>query len=95
MSGQSREFDDLLHQRITVVQELAVANAEHHRLLQLTGGADFLALMRGKELDEVDGHEVALTELETNQALMDALHVKLDRIDQALAEMKTNGKCHE
>ncbi|MCV0426625.1 MAG: hypothetical protein K5905_14245 [Roseibium sp.] len=95
MSGQSQQIDELLRQRMSVVQELATANAEHHRLLQLTGGADFLALKAGMELNDVDGRKIAICELEANAALVDALHAKLDRIDKKLAEKNSNGERHE
>ncbi|MET1416777.1 hypothetical protein ABVF61_31245 [Roseibium sp. HPY-6] len=95
MSGQLQEMSDLLRQRLSVVQQLAAANAEHHRLLQLSGGADFLTLHTPDELDEDKPQNPAAPALDANAALLDDLNAKLEQIDKLLEKANTKGKRHE
>lgn len=95
MSGQLQEIGELLRQRLSVVQQLAAANAEHHRLLQLSGGADFLTLLTGEEPDTDERKNPATPDLEANAALLDELNAKLDRIDKLIEETNTKGMRHE
>lgn len=95
MSGQLQEITDLLRQRLSVVQQLAAANAEHHRLLQLSGGADFLTLHTQDERDEDKRQNSAGPALDANAVLLDDLNAKLEQIDKLLEKANTKGKRHE
>lgn len=95
MSGQSQKIGDLLRQRLHIVQELSAANAEHHRLLQVSGGADFLSLLSATDLEEVDDQRPATPDLEANATRLSELEAELEQVDKLLEETKTKGKHHE
>ncbi|WP_299472638.1 hypothetical protein [uncultured Roseibium sp.] len=95
MPGQLQEITDLLRQRLSVVQQLAAANAEHHRLLQFSGGADFLTLHASDERDEDKPQNPAAPALDANAALLDDLNAKLEQIDKLIEKANTKGKRHE
>ncbi|WP_305985384.1 hypothetical protein [Roseibium sp. MMSF_3544] len=95
MPGQLQEIGDLLRQRLFVVQQLAAANAEQHRLLQLSGGSEFLILKTIEEQEEDAWQNPATPDLEANAALLDELNAKLEQIDKLLEEANMKGKRHE
>lgn len=82
MTGQSRDTQDILAERMTTIQAIAEANTEQMRLNQKARGMMVLDMKDARDGVDVSAHDAAQAHNEA--ALSDNLET-INRLEQALS----------
>lgn len=95
MTGQPRDIQTILNERLALIQAIAAANCENLRLNQIASGMMILDQkdeIDGAETDprsaERDANDTALTRCMTRIAELEAQMADLDRELRAVTERK-------
>lgn len=96
MTGQSRRTDDILKDRVEIIQAIARANTERLRLNQKASGMMVLDMKDARDGVESSAHEEAQAQndaaLEENTETINRLEASLSALDEELeAAMKEQG----